>query len=249
MNENGIDLRKVSDEAIRGPELQKREDALTTAGFSPAFISDLRESKATLYTEENITQKITDLKALGFTDPTKMITSLPAILGLNIENITQKITDLKALGFTDPTKMITSSPTILGLNIENITRKFGTLENIFQLYGMPIDAKEFVESNLSVLGTKIDKLWIVARALRTLNLDSREITPAFLSRLLFSNVTNSVASAVSLSDTSGAKITQTQLLKAIQEAKKIPQVEKELIIKKTNSKLAQRYRRGYGAQE
>ena len=216
MNENGIDLRKVSDEAIRGPELQKREDALTTAGFSPAFISDLRESKATLYTEENITQKITDLKALGF---------------------------------TDPTKMITSSPTILGLNIENITRKFGTLENIFQLYGMPIDAKEFVESNLSVLGTKIDKLWIVARALRTLNLDSREITPAFLSRLLFSNVTNSVASAVSLSDTSGAKITQTQLLKAIQEAKKIPQVEKELIIKKTNSKLAQRYRRGYGAQE
>ncbi len=216
MNENGIDLRKVSDEAIRGPELQKREDALTTAGFSPAFISDLRESKATLYTEENITQKITDLKALGFTDPTKMITSLPAILGLNIENI---------------------------------TRKFGTLENIFQLYGMPIDAKEFVESNLSVLGTKIDKLWIVARALRTLNLDSREITPAFLSRLLFSNVTNSVASAVSLSDTSGAKITQTQLLKAIQEAKKIPQVEKELIIKKTNSKLAQRYRRGYGAQE
>jgi mTERF len=74
--------------------------------------------------------KIDELKALGFENPVKMITSLPAILGYSIkENIQPKIDELKALGFENPVKMITSLPAILGLSIkENIQPKIDELK-------------------------------------------------------------------------------------------------------------------------
>jgi hypothetical protein len=67
-----------------------------------------------------IDQKLADLRDLGFADPVKMITSLPAILGLAIDNIRGKLTDLRDLGFADPVKMITSLPAILGYARERV---------------------------------------------------------------------------------------------------------------------------------
>ena len=63
--------------------------------------------------------KIEGLKQRGFDNPHKLITSLPAILGVGFENIDAKIEGLKQRGFDNPTKLITSSPSILGYGFEN----------------------------------------------------------------------------------------------------------------------------------
>ncbi|MDZ4253553.1 MAG: hypothetical protein U1A72_13380, partial [Sulfuritalea sp.] len=73
----------------------------------------------------NIEGKISDLARLGFADPVKMITSLPAILGYAIANIEGKISDLARLGFADPVKMITSLPAILGCSAERLALAAG----------------------------------------------------------------------------------------------------------------------------
>jgi hypothetical protein len=77
----------------------------------------------------SIRGKVTDLRAAGFTDPIKMITSSPAILGLAIDNIHGKIADLSELGFADPVKMITSKPSILGYATEIIAARSPTCAN------------------------------------------------------------------------------------------------------------------------
>jgi hypothetical protein len=64
--------------------------------------------------------KIADLRELGFADPVKMVTSFPEIAGLAIDNVRRKIADLRKLGFADPIKIITHFPSILGLGIDNI---------------------------------------------------------------------------------------------------------------------------------
>ena len=51
--------------------------------------------------------KIADLRELGFADPVKMVTSFPEIAGLASDNVRRKIADLRELGFADPVKMIT----------------------------------------------------------------------------------------------------------------------------------------------
>jgi hypothetical protein len=79
---------------------------------------------------DNIQGKIADLRTLGFADPVKLITSLPAIMGLAIDNMRGKIADLRVLGFADPVKMITSSPAILGYAIGNIRGKIADLREL-----------------------------------------------------------------------------------------------------------------------
>ncbi len=49
-----------------------------------------------------------------------MITSLPTILGYEIDNIRGKIAHLRQLGFVDPVKMITPNPAILGYAEERL---------------------------------------------------------------------------------------------------------------------------------
>jgi hypothetical protein len=49
-----------------------------------------------------------------------MITSLPTILGYEIDNIRGKIALLRQLGFVDPVKMITPNPAILGYAQERL---------------------------------------------------------------------------------------------------------------------------------
>ena len=210
-----VDLRNVSNEEIRHDELIKREEFLRQIGFFDNDIEGIKKERPTLYDVQNIKQKIEDLKELGFSDPNKMITSLPAILGLNIENI---------------------------------KRKLSTIVMIFNLYSIEIDPIDFIQSNLSLLGTKLDKIWIIARSLQTLKIDKKEITPTFLSRLLFSNVTDVTVAVMNLARESNMNVNQTQVKKAILNAKKIPPQEKIEIIKKNenNPKLKTRYKRGYG---
>ena len=53
-------------------------------------------------------------------EPVKMITFFPPILGLGIDNIRGRIADLRELGFNDPVKMVTSRPAILGYARERV---------------------------------------------------------------------------------------------------------------------------------
>jgi len=135
----------------------------------------------------------------------------------------------------------------LGYNIENIKGKVATLETIFKLYDIKVETHQFIEKNLSLLGTKIDKIWIIARMLKTLDFNPSQITETFLSRLLFSNITDTTVVASLLKQEIGKNFTTEQVIKAIKEAKKIPKDQKNEIIKaKTDSKLTRRYERGYG---
>jgi hypothetical protein len=179
-----------------------------------------------------------------------MIASSPPILGLNIENIKQKIEDLKALGFANPEKMIASFSPILGLNIENIRKKISTVDTIFKLYDIEIETNHFIEENLSLLGTKIDKIWIIARMLRALEFDRNLITESFLSRLLFSNITDATVATALLNQSGRKNFSRGEIVGAIHEAKTKSAEEKNNIIDKLdNSKLKRRYARGYGERK
>ena len=94
-------------------DAEVRYEHLLASGFS-AVQADHVFELIDLPSVEAISARLADLRELGFADPVKMITSLPAILGYAIENIRNKIADLRELGFADPVKMITSSPAILG---------------------------------------------------------------------------------------------------------------------------------------
>ena len=100
-------------------EAGRRYDHLLRCGFSEAQADHVFES-INLPDCETITCRLADLRGLGFTDPVKMITTMPAILGYAIDNIRGKISDLRGLGFTDPVKMITSLPAILGYARERL---------------------------------------------------------------------------------------------------------------------------------
>ncbi len=172
---------------------------------------------------------------------------LISILSLGIENIKQKIEDLKALGFTDPNKLITSSPVILGLGIENISKKVDTVQTIFKLYDIKLDANQFIEKNLNVLSAKIDRVWIIARVLRTLDFKPDQITASFLSKLLFSNITNVTVATSLLNQEGGQNFTNKEVLEAIKKAKSMSKDEKDNIIEnEVDPKLSHRYERGYG---
>ena len=110
-------------------EAGRRYEHLLRLGFSEVEADHVFES-INLPDCETITCRLADLRGLGFTDPVKMITTMPAILGYAIDNIRGKISDLRGLGFTDPVKMITSSPAILGLAIDNIRGKISDLRGL-----------------------------------------------------------------------------------------------------------------------
>jgi len=127
MNDKNF-IPKTDQRKLPEGELEARVNALLDAGFSREWIDDLKKFHPALYVAENIDAKIEGLKQRGFSDPQKMITSDPKILGLGFENIDAKIEGLKQRGFSDPQKMITSLPQILGLGFENIDAKIEGLK-------------------------------------------------------------------------------------------------------------------------
>ncbi|REF83273.1 mTERF protein [Methylovirgula ligni] len=133
-------------------EAERRLSHLRALGFSREDADKVFEA-IDLPTPEKIDARISDLRAAGFTDPVKMITSSPAILGYAIDNIRGKISDLRAAGFTDPVKMITSSPAILGLSIDNIRGKISDL----RAAGFT-DPVKMITSLPAILGYAIDNI-------------------------------------------------------------------------------------------
>jgi len=115
---------------------------------------------------ENIDTKISGLKDRGFTNPNKMIESSPTILSHGFESIDSKISGLKDRGFTNPNKMIESSPAIFSYAFESIDSKISLLSKLNNLYQININPITTIESNLPILGTKFEKLIVIARVLR-----------------------------------------------------------------------------------
>ncbi|TSC77596.1 MAG: hypothetical protein G01um101433_513, partial [Parcubacteria group bacterium Gr01-1014_33] len=103
------DLRKLQQEpGLHTEELKERQEAFLKAGFSDEWVERLKETRPTLYTPDILELKLSGLKDRGFSNPTKLIESSPAILGLAFDNIDNKLSGLKDRGFSNPTKLIES---------------------------------------------------------------------------------------------------------------------------------------------
>ncbi len=244
MSTASLDLRTVpiveKADAVNG-----RIDHFLSHGFKEEEIGHIRTAvRTTLIRPEDLDQKIKDLKERGFTDPVKMITSLPAILGYAIDNIDGKIKDLKERGFTDPVKMITSLPAILGYAIDNIDGKIKLIERVSEHFGADINPAEIIECELGILGTKIDKLWVLTRVLVEQN---RIPTRQEVHALLFAKIEDVVLAHSE--PTSGSF---ANLLQRLKMRKKEGSTREELRGKiaatlkdDPGNKVVQRYARGY----
>ena len=92
------DLRKLQQEpGLHTEELKERQEAFLKAGFSDEWVERLKETRPTLYTPDILELKLSGLKDRGFSNPTKLIESLPAILGLAFDNIDRRLTLLRRL--------------------------------------------------------------------------------------------------------------------------------------------------------
>jgi len=118
------------------------------------------------HTFDNIDTKISGLKDRGFTNPNKIIESFPTTLNYTFDNIDTKISGLKDRGFTNPNKMIEISPQILGYALDNIDIRINLLSKLNNLYQLNLNPITTIESNLTILGTKFEKLVVIARILR-----------------------------------------------------------------------------------
>ncbi len=150
---NWIDLRENISHVKYSQEISTRTQELLAAGFTQEWIDRVSSEANNITLWKTPWEKIEELKILGFTNPIKLITSLPAILGLSIEdNIKPKIDELKTLGFTNPIKLITSSPAILGYSIEdNIKPKIDELKTLG--FTNPI---KLITSSPAILGLSIE---------------------------------------------------------------------------------------------
>jgi len=61
--------------------------------------------------------------------------------------------------------MIESFPSILGYSFENIDAKIELLSKINKIYNLNINPISIIESNLSILGVKFEKLIVIIRVL------------------------------------------------------------------------------------
>ena len=87
-----VDLRTSPGEPeVRIEELGRRRAHFAILGFSGEWINLLEETRPTLFAPEVVDTHISGLIERGFSDPTKMITSSPAILGLAFENIDRRL--------------------------------------------------------------------------------------------------------------------------------------------------------------
>jgi hypothetical protein len=137
---------------------RERYQQLIDLGFSKGWIDELTLHHPALY--DNPKAKIEGLRARGFDNPTKLITTLPAILGLAFDNIDAKIAGLKERGFDNPTKLITSSPAILSYGFDNIDRKIRLL---YLLHGDRTKAISELQALPPLLGYKWRRLLFAVR--------------------------------------------------------------------------------------
>ena len=115
---------------------------------------------------ENIDTKISGLKDRGFSNPGKMIEKSPSVLYFGFENIDDKLSGLKDRGFSDPHKMIERFPEILSFGFENIDKKIRLLDLLNRTYQLKLNPVSVIEQNPIILGSKFEKLIVIARVLR-----------------------------------------------------------------------------------
>lgn len=96
-------------------------------GISREAVDEIFADKPTGYSAEQVDAHMACLQQLGFTDPLKLITTLPATLGLAPDSIRTKLDNLRTLGFTNPIALITAQPTILSYAPESIRTKLDNL--------------------------------------------------------------------------------------------------------------------------
>ncbi len=134
--------------------------------FGQVWVDKQTPFKPALWPASEISTKIAGLLERGFKDPQKLITSLPAILGLSFENIGTKIAGLLERGFKDPQKLITSLPAILGLSFENIDTKIaGLIERGFK------DPQKLITSSPAILGLSFENIDTKLKKARRLGVD------------------------------------------------------------------------------
>lgn len=92
MTTERVDLRKSgTTDTIREEELIARRNAFVNNGFSVEWISALELQRPTLYSPSVVSDHLSGLTERGFSNPNKMIESLPAILGYAFENIDRRL--------------------------------------------------------------------------------------------------------------------------------------------------------------
>ncbi len=247
-----LDLRSFSgDGEIRSDELETRRAFLISSGFTPEWVNNLQHARATLYKVEVVQDHLHGLTQRGFKNPNKMIESSPAILGYAFENIDAKLAGLTQRGFKNPNKMIESLPAILGLAFENIDRKLNMIRKIFSSYKLPFQAPDFIEKESSLISSKIDKLWVVARICRTYLTTPEQIDVRLIHNLMFANIENLL---VAIQKNPNIH-TIAELLLNAKEIKKqnLDKSEKRRIImedqKSEIANIFRRYLRGYPPRE
>ena len=248
-----VDLRRgVQEPGVRAEEVARRQSHLLGLGFPQEWISSLMIERPTLYDSIVIDDHILGLRERGFSDPNKMIQSLPAILGYAFENIDDKIAGLKKRGFSDPNKMIQSLPAILGYAFENIDRRIRLIGSIISLYHVPFTTVHLMENQNALFSSKIDKIVVLARVLRKTAQDPEEVSNSVINRLLFSNLEDVLIVIDMLRD--GEGISTSELLNRVKEIKaagytkeeKRNQIEQGL---KNDPKIRSRYLKGYPIKE
>jgi hypothetical protein len=137
---------------------RERYQQLLDAGFPKDWVDELTLQHPAL--DDNPKAKIEGLRQRRFENPTKLITSLPAILGYAFDNIDAKIEGLKSRGFENPTKLITTLPPILGYAFENIDRKIRLL---YLLHGDRTKAISELQAFPPLLGYKWRRLLFAVR--------------------------------------------------------------------------------------
>ncbi len=198
------------------------------------------------YAFENIDAKLAGLRERGFNNPNKMVESSPSILGLAFENIDAKLAGLRERGFNNPNKMVESSPSILGYAFENIDRRLKLFGRLIRLYDLPFVPSQLMEQEFSLFSSKIDKVMVLARIARDYGVTPPELNEAIISRLLRSNLEDTLVALSSSDPSEGIRALINRANKIKKEG--MSKEEKREIIDASfddSSKIKRRYFRGY----
>ena len=196
-------IAKIADLPPQGAEaFLARRQHLLDLGFPAETIMVWEEATPKLFTEQFVDEKLAGLLARGFTDPVKLITSLPSILGLAFENIDAKLAGLLARGFTDPVKLITSSPSILGYAFENIDAKLAFGRH------MGVDVIPLIESFPPFLSYNLKRIALCTRLAIAIDGDPRTVV------LLLSKHLDTIVAAFLAN---GNELTRGALVRAARE--------------------------------
>jgi len=141
-----------------------RAAVLSDLGFSQEWLDHVAVHQPSLF--ENPKAKLDGLRARGFSNPHKLVTAHPFILGITLENIDAKIKYLKESGFKDPIKLISTAPATLAASLENIHGKIdGLRQRGFK------DPLSLVASQPSTLSFSFDNIDAKIKGLEKRELD------------------------------------------------------------------------------